>query len=701
MRNSCSSRWLGVLLIVSHALAVCLSAGELGRGDTSLAAYLKAETDRLSAACLADVPSLEQWKAQREVLRAQLFEMLGLAPLPPRTDLKATVTGVLQQEDFSVEKLHFQSMPGLYVTANLYLPKGLKKLAPAILYGCGHALVRTNGVSYGNKTAYQHHGVWFARNGYVCLVLDTIQLGEIEGLHHGTYREGMWWWNARGYTPAGVEAWNCIRALDYLQSRPEVDPERLGVTGRSGGGAYSWWTAALDERIKVAAPVAGVTDLHNHVIDGTVDGHCDCMFFVNTYRWDYPLLAALVAPRPLLICNSDKDSIFPLDGVVRLHEKVASVYKLCNATNSLGLLITDGPHKDTQDLQLPVFRWFNRHLKGEDPVIEMAARPAFTPQQLKVFENLPADERTTTIQESFVPMPSFKDVPSKASEWAQQRDAWKTALRDKVFRGWPASPPPLALRSVFREQTPSGDIEAYEFDSQEHVPLRLYLLRGKESASVNSVRLVIRDSAGWSNWVGAAGAVFTSALREELEAVRTHGEARATGLKFPPRGQVEVCFSPRGIGWDAWDPDPRRQVQIRRRFMLLGQTVDGMRVWDIRRAVQAVRAMEGMHDANLTVEAAGEFGVDALYASVFDGGVQRLRLTGLPASHRAGPDYLNVLRFLDVPQAVALACESSSVELTSLEPGNWEYPAALGRRLGWPEDRLKVTMMDRESAERK
>ena len=114
----------------------------------------------------------------------------------------------------------------------------------------------------------QHHGIWFARNGYACLVIDTLQMGEIEGIHHGTYRYDRWWWHARGYTSAGVEAWNCIRALDYLQSREEVDGERLGVTGRSGGGAYSWWIAAIDERIKAAVPVAGIASLRNHVVDG-------------------------------------------------------------------------------------------------------------------------------------------------------------------------------------------------------------------------------------------------------------------------------------------------------------------------------------------------------------------------------------------------------------------------------------------------
>ena len=222
-------------------------------------------------------------------------------------------------------------------------------------------------MSYGNKVGYQHWGAWFARNGYVCLVLDTVQLGELEGIHHGTYKEGMWWWNSRGYSSAGAEAWNCIRALDYLQSRKDVDGERLGVTGRSGGGAYSWWIAALDDRIKAACPTAGITDLQNYVTDGCVEGHCDCMFMVNTYRWDYAQVAALVAPRPLLICNTDKDTIFPLDGVGRVHERVRHIFDLHNAPEKLGLIITEGPHKDTQELQVPVMRWFNKWLKNTVP----------------------------------------------------------------------------------------------------------------------------------------------------------------------------------------------------------------------------------------------------------------------------------------------------------------------------------------------
>ncbi len=148
--------------------------------------------------------------------------------LPKGTHLKPVITGKVEHEEFTVEKLHFQSSPGLYVTGNLYLPKKIDKPLPAILYVCGHGQVKKDGIAYGSKAHYQHHGGWFARNGYVCLIIDTLQLGEIEGIHHGTYKYDMWWWINRGYTPAGVEAWNCIRALDYLETRKEVDAHENG-----------------------------------------------------------------------------------------------------------------------------------------------------------------------------------------------------------------------------------------------------------------------------------------------------------------------------------------------------------------------------------------------------------------------------------------------------------------------------------------
>jgi dienelactone hydrolase len=621
--------------------------------------------------------------------------MLGLWPLPERGDLRAVVTGKLAHPEFTVEKLHFQSLPGLYVTANLYLPRQLEKPAPAILYFCGHASVVTNKLSCGNKTAYQHHAVWFARNGYVCLVLDTVQLGELQGLHHGTYREQMWWWNSRGYTPAGVEAWNGVRALDYLQSRPEVDRERLGVTGRSGGGAYSWWLAAIDERVKVAAPVAGITDLQNHVVDGAVEGHCDCMFIVNTYRWDYPQVAALVAPRPLLIANSDKDSIFPLDGVVRLHAKVRRVYELYGATTNLGLLITEGPHKDTQDLQLPVFRWFNRHLRKQDPIIEMAATRAFTPLELRVFDQLPSDERTTRIHDTFTSVARAAPAIQSATEWRQARDAWLAALREKTFAAWPLDNQPANAQRASSMKRHGLRFEIWDLLSQPGMPLRFYVAqpdRGKAKQGV----LYVLDEKTWPRFMALFGEPFVDLLTEETN-LPGHKPGSASSLSLAAwrdrllaEHGVAVFFAPRGVGLTAWNPEERKQAQIRRRFMLLGQTLDGGRVWDIRRAIRALRSGPLPSRLPLVVQARGIMAMNALYAAVFEPGVNGLELANLPATHKVGPDYLNVLRVLDAPQTLALASERVKVNLFEADAAAWEFPLAVIRKLGWAEDRLVV-----------
>src|SRR4051794_31320509 len=423
---------LTILLMSSNTTAAA-EKPDTSRGDEMLAAYFQAETQKIADASAAKLKDWNDFTAHGEEYRRQLREMLGLDPLPERTPLQPVVTGTLERDDFKVEKLYFQSRPHLYVTANLYLPKKITGRLPAILYVCGHSPSKKDGISFGNKTKFQHHGAWFAQNGYVCLVIDSLQLGEIEGIHHGTYRENMWWWNARGYTPAGVETWNSIRAIDYLVSRPEVDPDRIGMTGRSGGGAYSWYVTALDDRIKAAVPVAGITNLHNHVVDGCVEGHCDCMYMINTYRWDYPQLAALAAPRPLLILNTDADSLFPLDGVSDVYQKVRRLYELDGKGEDIALQMAAGPHEDLQVLQLYALQWFDQHLKGENRRIESAAKDYFKPEELKVFDKLPADQINTRIHETFVPIASSPAPPATQADWESQRNKWMTALREKCF----------------------------------------------------------------------------------------------------------------------------------------------------------------------------------------------------------------------------------------------------------------------------
>ena len=688
-----------VLTCCAQSIAANRAVIGTNKGDEQLAEYFRAQTKQLSEKCLRDIKTLDEWENKRLIYRKQLFEMLGLDPLPKKTDLKPVITGTVEHDEFTVENIHFQSMPGLYVTGNLYIPKGLEEPAPAILYVCGHGPTKKNNISYGNKVSYQRHGAWFARHGYVCLVIDTIQMGEIEGIHHGTYRYDMWWWNSRGYSSAGVEAWNCIRSLDYLQTRKEVDKDRIGVTGRSGGGAYSWWIAALDERIKAAVPVAGITDLQNHVVDGCVEGHCDCMYIVNTYRWNYPIVAALVAPRPLLISNSDKDTIFPLDGVVRVHEKVREIYRLYDADDKLGLQITEGPHKDTQELRIHAFVWFNRFLKGENPLIDTPAVPFFEPEQLKVFDELPTDEINTKIQDSFVPTAAKPRVPKSTEQWERMRKNWMRNLRNKSFRGWPrqAQAGPLDIHLVFSIKREGIQFSAYDFTSQPDVRLRLYLMRRVGLNKPQAVLLNVLDEQDWSGWLSVMRIVFENELSDQ----KLPGPDKYTFRKFKEvfknTKNAAAYIAYRGIGPDSWNDNERKQIQIRRRFMMLGQTVDGMRVWDVRRAIQALRIIDSVGDVPLILKGGGKMAGIALYASLFEPDITRLKLWDLPVTHRDGPTFLNVMRYLDIPQAVAMAAERSQVRLYQEDSSGWQFPRDVAENLGWPDEKFQIRIVSNDN----
>lgn len=672
-------------------------------GNRLLDRYFSEQTRELAANNgVGHVTTAEEWKAQAPEHRRQLFEMLGLDPLPEKTPLQPVKTGELQGDGFKVEKLHFQSMPGLYVTANLYLPLKAEQPLPTILYVCGHSNMMKDGVSLGNKAGYERHGVWFARHGYACLIIDTVQLGEIRGEHHGTYSKGRWWWFSRGYTPAGLEAWSCIRALDYLETRPEVDKARFGVTGRSGGGAYSWWITALDDRIKASAPTAGVTDMRNQVIDGCVEGHCDCMFYQNTYRWDFARMVALAAPRPLLIVNTDKDPIFPIDGVFRIYQDVRKIYALLGKEGNIGLQVAEGPHKDLQPLNMGAFHWFERHLKGADTMQVLdGAQKTVEPEALRVFtDGLPQDERNTKIDESFVPMAKISPPPTNESDWQKQNGAWMQALREKVFAGWPKE---IASVNPQKENSAENDgirMTAYDFESQSPYRLRLYVVHrdGLRAEDLELVALNVLDAEGWDEFCNTYHSRFGKLIEVFPGGPKDENafESEKKMLTHFKWGMAYVC--PRGVGPTAWTGSPKAQTQRLRRFYLLGQTLDGMRTWDIRRALQSIRAIPGFQETPLWIQAHRDMAVDSLYASLFEDNITRLDLHDLPLTHNGtvdgdakdvGAPLLNVLKHLDIPQAAAMAAMRSRVVIYSDKEEAWDYPATVVKNLG-KEKQLQI-----------
>jgi dienelactone hydrolase len=602
-------------------------------GDEMIQEYLRRITEDLHGQFLKDVASVDDWKNLRPRYKEEYFYMLGVWPMPENAPIKATVTGTLSGDDYDVDMLHYQSRPRLYVTANLYRPKNVAigQRLPAVLYVCGHSPRGRNG----NKTAYQSHGIWFARHGYICLVLDTLQMGEIAAIHHGTYREGRWWWHSRGYTPAGVECLNGIRGIDYLVSRPDVDSEQIAVTGISGGGAATFWIAAADERAKVAVPVSGMADLMSYVPNRVINGHCDCMFLYNTFQWPWTRIAALVAPRALLFVNSDKDSIFPMDANQRVINRLERVYSLYGSSDFVDSMVSIGGHAYRQDIRQAAYRLINMHLKNDarivmDSEVDLVTgsgddqKHPIEPERLRVFpedSDIPKDELNTTIDQHFVPMAKVV-LPEKG-----YYETWKAAilaeLQRVAFRYLPERIPPAKLIK-------EAELDDLRLESEPGIEVRLQ--RAKEIDSVKDpkrILIVIRNhdsNESASDW---------------LRSAREPGDC------------VYLC-APRGIGRTRWTrKNPPNYVE--RSHVLLGLTVDTGRVLDI---IAAARYLQDKHNGKIPVFVLGEgaAGVLAAYAALLEPEIAGVILNEPPLTHMDddAPQFLNVLRVCDVPDVLGM-----------------------------------------------
>ncbi len=633
--------------------------------------YLSLEAKRITDHALADFRSAAAWRRLLPEKRRQFLEMMGIDSwwTEQREPPPVTVTGVVEREHYRIEKLAYESLPRLFVTANLYVPKNLTGRAPGVLYVCGH--------SKDQKVHYQAHARRFAEFGFVCLIAETLEAFESSGFHHGSYREGWWHWYSRGYTPGGIELLNGIRGLDLLAQRAEVDATKLGVTGISGGGASSWWIAAGDERVKVAAPVCGTATLFSHVHDRTLDGHCDCMWWINTYRWDLADVGALIAPRPLLIGSADKDGIFTIESIRQVHAQLGGLYRKLGAAKNLRLVETPGGHSYHARSRTEIFSWFTKHLMGREvsPAeigdIDDRAEKQESAETLRVFVGgSPPGNRVKTIQEDFFTPPKPPEITGAESITRERARVTARLLRE-TFGAFPPKPPPLDVQIEYEfEEDAAG--HRFGFTSEKGWRLHGQLLYRKP--------LVVPAPA--------------------VIALRSPAEGRWDTRSFLLRINVpwaRIAFEPRGIGDTAWGED--LNWHVRRASAWTGRTLASMRVWDTLRAVQAVRQLPEVDAGHISLAARGEMCAIALYAALLDQRIRTVFLENPPATQNVGGEkdgrgpaleMLNCLRITDLAQVAGLLWPAELV-FVGKTPTTYEWAEALYHQLGEPG---RVTRVD-------
>ena len=605
-----------------------------------------------------DVPlSPRQWRATVDERREKWRAMLGLSPLPTRTPLKATVTGTLDRGDYVVEKIHFQSIPGAYVAGNLYRPADVDEPLPAVLYLCGHSEGKVN-------EPYQANPRWFGQHGYVALVLDPIQLGESQGFHHGTYRGERWDWPSRGYTPAGAEVWNAMRALDYLETRPDVDAERMGVTGLSGGGVISWCLGAADERVKVVAPVCQSGSIEEVVSDRRVDGHCDCAFWINYYRWGWPDIGALIAPRPMLIAAGSEDTLWRPSGYRDVAHRIRHQYVQLDATEHFDLVEDVSPHGYTPKLRRAIFRWFNTHLKNDPaPVTDDVTDFVEPKENLLVFGGeLPQQDRMSRIDELLVQQPEPPEIRREA-DWLAHQDAALEKLRRATFRTTAPDRPPREHEFRSDGRSRGGTFATRVFESPDGMMLSLRTRRPHSTAMPAPTLAFAVQPDARSTFAGGGSS-----------RPRT-GEGIATAAVIVR--DTGATSMGAGYRWTA-----------RRSYPLLGQTLPERQVSDLLGGVALLRQQRGT--GAVAVYGEGHTAALAIYAAMLDPEITEIVLADPPVSHEdpETPEFLGVLRTGDLPHNLALAYPRP-ITFVGEVPEAYRWTQQLYEKLG-AGDRVRV-----------
>jgi dienelactone hydrolase len=389
--------------LAAAATARQSAAGPNGSHLGNLYPFVQAQADRSSFELSFLRSEHSDLRAWQRTARARVFDHLFYAP--PRVPPNPEVVRRTDRGDYVEEYLTLQTTPDLRIPAYVLIPKKATRPAPGLLVLHSHDGIYLWGKEkvveldqehpYLTKFKQERYGgrsiaSEFAKSGYVTMAIDMFYWGERRMLLDDdprAYRERpptmseqeIRTFNQRasqgeslvgrslftaGVTWPGVILWDDIRTLDYLAARPEVDAARLGCVGLSVGGYRSFLLGALDERIKAAVDVGWMTSfgaqIKQHVIN-TVG----LSFHINgLYRYlDFPDLAALVAPRALLVINGSQDSLFALDGVKAAFDKIGRCYVKAGAADRVRCSLYDAPHEFNLEMQKEAWQWLARWLQ--------------------------------------------------------------------------------------------------------------------------------------------------------------------------------------------------------------------------------------------------------------------------------------------------------------------------------------------------
>ncbi len=560
---------------------------------------------------VAKLTTAQEWSAWGKRARAEFHRAIG--PFPERTPLNARIAGVLQRDGYRIEKVIFESRPGFLVTANLYIPTGGAGRYPAVLSPCGHT---DNGKA---GETYQRAYISFAKLGFVVLSYDPLGQGERNEYwdtenHKPILRPGTMQHchvgnqcYLTGTNLAQYRIWDGMRAIDYLVSREEVDPARVGVAGNSGGGTLTTYIIALDDRVEAGAPSCYITTLARRVeTRGTADAEQNLVGqFPNMLDHADMLLA--FAPKPLLICSARRD-FFPIEGAREAYQCLRHAYEAFGVPDKVAMAEVDEEHGWTIGLRTATYRWFNRWLRGDasnveepaDIAVEPDANLYCTPEgQVAYLGSRTVFDLNLDYAKSIRPERDHAAILSNLDQWkAEVRRAAIDVLR--IPEDWRV---PGQLRSVKKTVEDGVVVEQLYVETEPGITVPCLLFTSPETG--DGMPLVAYVDERGKDAEAAPGGLYRRLVT-----------AGCAVLAIDPRGMGETkSRAPSRGGYYGYYGI---EADFTYTSFMLGRPLLGMRVYDVLRTVAAVRTREGIRSDRIVCAGTGAAAPIALFAAAID-----------------------------------------------------------------------------------
>ncbi len=567
------------------------------------------------ARTLTAIQTREEAKRYRATVRAKLTELLGGLPTY-RGPLRARVTGQLRAPTHIIEKVIFESLPGIYVTGNLYRPHAAGRY-PAVLVPAGH--------TQEGKAEPQRVAANLAAQGFIALTYDPIGQGEREQhylpqlgrtLSGGGGNEHLEL-GARGIligqSVARYFIHDARRAVDYLVSRADVDADRLGVTGCSGGGAITTYVGVFDERMKAAAPGCFINSFRTLFTGPTADSEMSFPRFLAS-GLDMADFFMAAAPLPWLMMATTED-YFPPAGARAVYEEAWRLYGLLGAEKRIRFFVGRGPHGTLEDSRREIYTWMSLWLKNGVGRTQDLDVKLFSNLELRVTVSGNVDGETG----------SRKMYEAIADEYRTRRSPRRAAgeLRAELRKwgvdaaGGPApsvTARPSASHAAFR-------IDELQFDSEPGVPVR--------------ARLYV-PAAAYGGPARRPAALVLEERRLPVPLFVQRSQATAAVCEALARvGHIVLEFLPRDSP-DAYEGRPFLGNWVtNERADLIGRNLPALRAFDVRRAIDVLAARPDVDPSSIRGYARGVKGIWMLMAAAVDPRLTRIWLDRTPTSFEA------------------------------------------------------------------